>query len=132
MFKSKPKPPYQLGTHGQAIVDIDVLETAEKRIIATVQETENGTNEVNLLFFKAAGGLFDDGGVSPKGTWFIRDTIPGNPVRVLINGAGDSLIVADDNDRLHYLRREADDNISSEPSGGDYLGSLAVKQHMTL
>ena len=118
------EPPYQLGTHGQAIVDIDVLETAEKRIIATVQKTENGTNEVNLLFFKAAGGLFDDGGVSPEGYVLIRDTIPGNPVRVLINGAGDSLIVADDNDRLHYLRREADDNISSEPSGGGLLGEL--------
>ena len=67
MFKSKPSP-YQLGTHGQAIVDIDVLETAEKRIMY-VQETENGTNEVNLLFFKAAGGLFDDGEFLQKGTW---------------------------------------------------------------
>lgn len=116
--------PFQMGQIGQEILSVDVLETADKRIIATVQKTDKSLNEINLLFFKAAGGLFDDGGLSPQGYVYLRDDKIGNPVQILINGAGDSVIVVDDEDRLHYLRLESDETVKNESSASGLLTGL--------
>ena len=119
--------PYQLGEAGQAIVDVDVLEAEDLRVIAAVQQNGEDSNALNLLFFKAGTGLFDEGGLTLQGSVDASGLVE-NPVKVRVNGAGDALLVLDDQDQLHYLRREYDESVAGDSGGGGLLGGLGGEE----
>ncbi len=96
-----------IGLPGNPLLAVDYADSGERKLAAAIQD-QGGTPHVVLATLKQKRGLMGAGKITPGFQADLTDQIHGVPERVLVNTAGNSIVVVSNAGEVSYFYLEDD------------------------
>jgi len=117
---------FPLGDDLGAVRDITYYDADKNRLVAALVEGDNAL-ETRVTTFGRKKTLFGVGDWTPSEKFDVTEQVKGTPVKVLVTGQGNGVLVSTKEGKVYYFMINRDEirlEQTFEPFGGDGIGSM--------